>query len=62
MTLVVLVVAYVGERFCGLSLACASILPLSGEFEVLGPRVGDIDLEQLCAIVPIMMIRMCLPQ
>ena len=45
MVLVVVVVAYVEGRCCGLPLAYANILPISSEFEVLGPRVVDIDLE-----------------
>ena len=60
--LIVVVVAYVGGRCCGLSLACANIRPLSGEFEVLDPRVGGIDLERLSPVAPVKIIRMCLPQ
>ena len=45
-----------------LSQAYANILPLSGDFKVLDLRVDDIDLEWLCAIVPVMTIRMYLPR
>ena len=33
-----------------------------GLFKVLDPRVDDIDLERLCDVAPVMMIRMCLPR
>ena len=50
------------RKILRLSQAYANILPLSGDFNVLDLRVDDIDLEWLCAIVPVMTIRMYLPR
>ena len=50
------------RKILRLSQAYANILPLSGDFKVLDLWVDDIDLEWLCAIVPVMTIRMYLPR
>ena len=50
------------EIFAVVTGLCKQASCHSRAFKVLDPRVDDIDLERLCAVAPVMMIRMYLPR